>query len=270
MPVIDTIAGVATIGAGPVFTALTMAAGDSATLRDFPSTTSAYMFDAAFSSASSHKGQLRVRSPRLHDSTTGLIIASAETPDTDMWPDGALQPLYAGDALTIELNGTAADVDGAALMVYYAQAGGLSARLFDWPTIMPLIKNLKPFVTAITNSGTAGTWTDTVITTTDNQLHADADYAILGLTTDTAMLAMGVKGQDTGNLRPSCPATTTSLATANYFMRNSKNTNLPMIPVVAANNRGSLYVSTIDRSASSTANVTLWCAELTQKLPAAA
>lgn len=267
MPAIDTIAGVATVAAGPAFTALTMASGDSATLRDFPQTNPAFLFDAAF--AGPHAGALRVRSPRLHDPNTGINIRCSEDPSTDIWPDGVLQPLYPGDNLTIEVIGTAADVDGAALMIYYAQAGGLSARLFDWPTVKPLIKNAKPFTTSVTNSGTAGTWTDTVITTTENQLHADADYAVMGLTTDTAQIAIGVKGQDTGNLRACCAATATSLATANYFLRNSQATGLPLIPVLAANNRGSIYVSSIDDTASTTPQITLWLAELSQQLPGA-
>lgn len=267
MPAIDTISGVATIGAGPVFTAVTMATGDSLTLRDFPPTSSAYIMDAVF--AGPHAGQLRVRSPRLHDSTTGIIISTGEDPSTDIWPDGVLQPIYPADQLTVELNGTAADVDGFALMLYYAQASGLAARLHSWDEVRPLIKNVKPFVTAITNSGTAGIWTDTVITTTDNQLHADADYAVLGMTTSAAMIAMGIKGQDTGNLRAGVPATTTTIETQDYFLRQTLRSGIPMIPIIAANNRGSIYVSTIDDTVSSTANVTVWLAEMSQKFPPA-
>lgn len=265
MPAFDTIAGVATIGAGPVFTAVTMATGDSNTVRAFPQGTNAYIFDAAF--AGPHSGQLRIRSPRLHDATTGIIMGSVEDPSTMLWPRGALQSVYSSDTLTIELDGTAADVDGFCAMLYYANAGGLSARLFDWPTVKPLVGNLKPFVTAITNSGTAGTWTDTVITTTDNELQSDSDYAVLGITSTTSMIACGVKGSDTSSLRCCAPATTSNQANANYFIDQSNNTGLPLIPVIASNNRASTFISTIDDTASTTANVTLWCAELTQRLP---
>lgn len=267
MPAIDTIAGVATIGAGPVFTAVTMATGDSNTVRSFPQGTGAWIFDAVF--AGPHKGQLRVRSARLHDSNTGIIISTSEDPSTHMWPWGVLQPVYSADQLTIELDGTAADVDSFALMIYYQQAGGLSARLSDWGTVKPLIYEVKPFVTAITNSGTAGTWTDTVITTTDNQLVADADYAVIGMTTDTAMTAMAVKGADTSTLRCGVPASTVTGFTSRYFANMADETGMPCIPIIAANNRASTYVSTIDDTASSTANVTLWLAELSTSLPPA-
>jgi hypothetical protein len=264
MPAIDTVAFVATIAAGPVFTAVTPASGDSVTLRNFSQADGAFMFAAAFSGAA--KGQLRIRSPRLHDSNTGIILASGELPSTLLWPRGIGQPLYPSDVLTVELNGTAAAVDGGFFSVYYNNLSGANARLHTWHDVQPLIVNVKPFVTAVTNSGTAGTWTDTVVTTTDNQLAADADYAVLGYTVDTAMLAVGVKGQETGNLRVAGPGSLIGLDTAEYFLAMDDRYASPFVPVVNANNRGSLYVSTLDRTASTAGNVTLWMAELGQKV----
>lgn len=267
MAAVDTIAGTATIGAGPVYTALSVtASGDSLTVRDFPDTGQGLLYALDFKAA--HVGGIRVRSPRMHDNTTGLSVRSGDLSDTLLMPSEMQQPLYKADPLITELIGTAADVAGGALHIYYSNLPGSSARLFAPGDIKPLVKNIKAFYTAVTNSATAGTWTDTKITTTDDQLHADADYAVLGMTSDVAILAMGVKGQETGNLRNCVTGSAIGLSNADYFVSASLLSGLPLIPVFNANNKGSFFVSTIDNIASTTPNITLILAELSQRLPA--
>lgn len=265
MAAIDTIGGVATIGAGPVWTAVTTASGDSLTVRDFPDNANAWLY--AMVVKGPHADAIRVWSPRLHDNVTGINVRNGEAVSTRTLSHRCPQMLYRADTLIEELNGTAADVNGGSLHVYYESLPGASARLASWGDISGIIKSVKAFEVAVTNSGTAGTWTDTVVTTTENQFHADADYAVLGFGTDVANLAIGVKGQETGNLRICGPGTIVALDTSDYFIKLSDELSKPAIPVWNANNRASFYVSTIDNVASSTPTVTLVCAELSQTAP---
>ena len=268
MGAIDTMAGTVAIAAGPVYTAIsTVASGDSLTVRDFPDSASAFIHALSFKGA--HVGGVRVRSPRMHDSSEGISVRSGDLASTLLLPEYMAQPLYKADPLIVELIGTAADVDGGAVHLYYTDLPGSSARLFSPGDIRPLVKNIKAFPTAVTNSATVGAWTDTKITTTSDQLHADADYAVLGIATDVAMLAMGVKGQETGNLRNTTDAGTIGLDTTQYYVDLATKLQLPCIPVFNANNKGSYFISTVDTVASSTANVTLVLAELSSRLPAA-
>jgi len=243
------------------FTSTAASPGDSLNVRSFATPGSAYLLGTYRRGAT--KGGLRLTSPRLHDNVTGINYETSEVVATLAGPMCALQPMYSADTLTLQVTGGASETDGATTLIYYTNAQGLSANLAAWGDIQNNITYVKPFYTAVTNSATIGTWTDTVITTTDNQLQADEYYAVLGYMTDTALAAVGVKGPDTSSLRVCGPGTTTTLDTTDWFVRLSNQSGLPCIPVIQANNRASTYVSTWDVAASTAANVTLWCALLT-------
>lgn len=247
------------------YTATAASPGDSLTVRNFPTTSPAYLEHLIRRGAT--KGSGRVRSPRLHDNVTGINFATSEVVDTLVLPNQINQPLYPSDTLIAEITGGASETDGLGMLIYYTQVQGITARLNMWGDISGLIKSVKPFQVAVTNSGTAGTWTDTLITTTENQFHADSDYAVLGYKTDTTVAMVGLKGQETGNLRICGPGTTTGLDTADWFARWSRDGNVPAIPVFNANNRFSVYVSTCDVAASTAQIVTLICAELSSPAP---
>jgi len=82
-----------------------------------------------------------------------------------------------------------------------------------------------------------------VITTTENLLHANTDYAVLGYIVDVAVCLFGVKGVDTGNLRICGPGVLRSEVTSEYFARLSDETGMPTIPVINSANQGSIFAS---------------------------
>ncbi len=262
MPALDTIYTYATNpGAGPAATA--PAVGDSLSVRDFNAAQSQATLEGMWRRGAT-AGYARVRSPRLHDNVTGLNGYSAEVVDTLPFPLPAGQGLWPNDNLIVEVSGGGAETDAAVLSIYYEQLGGVNARLAHWSDLLPNVKSYKMFQVAAPTAANA--WTDTVITTTENQLHADSDYALLGYRSNTAVAAVGFKGPDTGNLRICGPGTTTTLDTTDWFIRNDMQGGTPYVPVFAANNRGSLYVSTIDVAAQAGLIVTLFCAEMASKV----
>lgn len=263
MPAIDTVyTFVANPGAGP--TAFAAAAGDSLNVRNFNSGTDQCYLEQMWRRGAT-AGYARVRSPRLHDNVTGLNLYSGEVIDTLSFPIEAAQPLAPVDALIVEGSGGGAETDAAVLSLYYTNIQGSNARLNGWGDISGLIKSYKPFQVAAPAGANA--WTDTVITTTENQLHADTDYAVLGYRSSAAAGAVGIKGQETGNLRICGPGTTTTLDTTDWFLRNARLSGLPYIPVFNSNNRASVYVSAIDVAAVAGLIVTLFCAELSSPAP---
>lgn len=248
---------------GSTWTATTPAIGDSLAVRNFPSPGQAYLLDAWRRGATA--GPARVRSPRLHDNVSGINWYSAEVVDTLGFPRDVVQDLIANDVLIAEVQGGTAEYDGIVLMNYYTSLPGANARLAAWGDISGIIKSMKAFYTV----GAAGAhaWTDTVITTTDNQLHANTDYAVLGYKVGTACAAVAIKGQETGNLHIGGPGTTTAFPTTEWFKKLSDETGLPCIPVFNANNRFGVYVSAADVAAIATLDITLYLAELSQPAP---
>lgn len=269
MPAIDTIASFqATSGAS--FAAGTMAAGDSATIRNFPPTATAKLL-AAYYDAVTATAPWRVRSPLLHDNVRGIQFYPGQTPSESLLTAEMAQTLEPQDTLTFEFS-TAATTGKAlgALLVYYSQLPGSAARLHAPGDITGIIKSIKPVVVTIPSAAnTAGAWYDTLLTTTENLLHANTDYAVLGYSVDTAVAAVAVKGIDTGNLRVSGPGVLRAGATRKYFVELSMASGLPCIPVLSSANAGGIYVSIISSAATAAAcDVVLYLAELAQNLPA--
>ena len=263
-PAIDTILTSATNpGAGP--TAFTTAnSGDSLQVRSFPLTSPAYLDHIIRMGTTA--GFAQVRSPLLHDNVQGIRVTPGESPAAYTLPAQAQQSLMPQDALVVEGSGGAAESDIIALVNYYTNLPGTEARLHSWGDIKGNIKYVKPIRVAVTSSATVGAWVDTAITSTENLLHANKDYAVLGYSTNTALGVVGVKGIETGNLRACGPGATLEFPTTEWFVRNSDKSGLPYIPVFNSANAGGVFVSVAAATASVAATVELICAELVNNL----
>lgn len=242
------------------YTAYTAATGDSLTNRFFqsPATCDLVTFDRSGATA----GVQRVRSPLLYDNVKGIHIASAAGKTIfNITPTG-VQPFYSQDVLIIEGTGGTNEYEVATMTRYYSDFSGSDQQLGSWSSIEPLIVNLYSIEVATTSTATPTAWTDTVITTTENLLKANTWHAVLGYTVDTAISAVAIKGSDTSNFRYGGPGLTLSVFTADYFKRISEEMGVPAIPVFNSANAGNTFVSTIDAGASTSSNVTLLIAQL--------
>lgn len=206
--------------------------------------------------------QARVISPRFHDNVTGLTFNTPESPSEFLFPRDVAQPLYSSDTLTVQLDAAGSSDTVAALLAYYSDIEGIQANLLTWEQVKARMVNLKTVPVAVTTSGTPGTWTDTAITTTENQLKADYSYAVLGFEPSAALACMGLKGPATGNLRVCAPGATATLDITSYFLELGLRQGTPHIPVFKANDRNNTFVSSASNAASVSATVTMICAQL--------
>jgi hypothetical protein len=267
MPAIDTIASyqgtvASTLAAG------VMATGDSSVVRNFPQTGQARIIAAFYDDVTTPLAW-RVRSPLLHDNVRGIQFNPGAAAPSSLFPQYAQQRLQPQDQLTFELSTAAATGKAlGAISIYYDQLPGAAARLYSPGDIVPLIDNIKPVLVSIgSGANTAGQWLDTVITTTENLLHANTDYAVLGASLDVAVACLAVKGIDTGNLRCAVPGGVNNPYGADFFARLSDTTGLPCIPVINAANAGATFVSIISSAATAAASsFTLYLAELSRNL----
>jgi hypothetical protein len=235
--------------------------GDSNVVRYFDPSNPAYL--DGITRMGTTAGFAQVVSPSLHDAVTGLRVTPAESPSAFALPAFGGQPMNPGDNLGLSISGGAAETDVMALHMFYSNAPGFQARLHSPGDIMNNIENYKTQRVAVTSSATIGGWADTLITTTENLLIAQRDYALLGWETNTALAVIGLKGGDTGNLRVSGPGATLEFATSQYFIWLSEQTQRPYIPVFNQQNAFNTFVSVAAATASVAAVVTLVLAELT-------
>lgn len=256
---IDTVLGFAVNpGAGPA--ACTAAQGDTFVVRNFANSATAFLENIVRMGTAA--GFVQVRSPLLHDMVRGIRVTPGESPAIYALPAQAAQPLEPTDQLTVEMSGGAAETDIVGLINYYTDLPGASARLHSWGDISGNIDNIKPLAVAVTSSATAGQWSDTVITATEDLLHADTDYAVLGYSTNTALGLVAVRGIDTSNLRVGGAGSTLEFPTTEWFIRQSDKHGTPHIPVFNSNNKGGTVVSVAAATASVGATVELILAEL--------
>lgn len=245
-------------GAAPAAGNAVLNGGDSATIRNFPVTSRAYIDFLTRQGAS--EGFVEVRSPLLHDNVRGLHIITTETPAVYLLPQQVGQAMRSADVTVITISGGAAETDTGAFGVFYQDLPGAAARLKMWEDIAASIVNIKPVEVDFTTTA-GGAWLDTVITTTENLLKADTFYALLGYLTDVAVTAIGIKAPETANLRVCGPGPTTTLRTDDYFILQSQRHGRPYIPIVNANNRNNIFVSAMAVAAAATKS-TLILAEL--------
>lgn len=256
---VDTIVGAATNpGAGGA--AVVMNNADSNTVRQLASGTRARLDFLCRQGAS--EGFVEVKSPRFHDAVRGLHIITSETPAVLLLPQETGQPLYSGDNLQISVSGGAAEVDAVALGIAYPDLAGVTAQLGTWDQIVGSILNLVSIEVDVPAQAASAAWSDTKLTATEDVLKADSSYAVLGYTVDAACLAVGIRGAETGNLRLCGPGPVASFRTENYFVDMSKAKNAPYIPVIKANNRNNVFVSTSIVAVATAPKVQLLLAEL--------
>lgn len=268
MPALDAIASFQTT-VGSTLAAGVMATGDSATIRNFPQAAKAVVVDVGYDDVTSPQAW-RFRSPLLHDNVRGIQFTPGVAAPSNILPGFALQQVQPQDQLTFELSTAAATGKAlGALSIYYSQLPGAMSRLYGPGDVGPLINNIKPVYVAVgSGANTAGQWFDQVITTTENLLHANTDYAVLGIVLDVAVAGLAIKGADTGNLRCMVPGGANNPYGAAYFWRKSLETGLPLIPVINAANAGSTFFSVISSAATGAASTgQILLAELSNNLP---
>ena len=262
MPGLELITGRAT-APSTTFTALTMSAGNSATVRSAPLDSDILLLQAWADNQAD--GTFRIRSPRLHDNVQGLrldVLAGAVEP---LLPMGVPQPLIAQDDLVLELtgSGTGGDIESAALLIYYRDLPGAQARLVSPGEVMPRIANLVTVENTLA-LGTGGGYTgEEALNAEFDLLKANVDYALLGYLVDAECAAVRWRGIDTANLGVGGPGEPAQRhVTAKWFVHLSEEYGLPLIPVFNAANIGGILVDGVQDENGTDVTLTTLLAEL--------
>lgn len=252
--------GAVAIGAGPVLTAVVPGQGSTFTIRNAPLTSKVGLIDVWGKSAAA--GQIRVTSPNLVPVANGIRIQTPSGLADFLLPRDMPQSLQPQDLLTVQVDGTAADVNGVALQSYYDDLGPNGMRLVAPGDIGNAYEFIFGWPVAAAGGATAGDQGTTAITATVDSSDANKWYAVLGYETDTSVLAVGLAGIDTSQLFVGGPGDTAGYRTSRYFLDLCASTGKPCIPMFNAANKASTNVVVVDNAAATAANVTLILAQL--------
>jgi hypothetical protein len=256
------------------YDALTPGTGQSFTVRSYVDGTAAYL-DDVWATDDDSAAKLSIKSPRMHDTTRGILYAwtNARSGTEQVFvpehltPGWARQRLYSTDILTVTCNtGASADIICALFNVRYENLGGVNARMARWSQIQNAYDNT---VGVLTNPITAanGVWgAGVALTSIDNRLHADTDYAVLGWTNSVPCTAVALQGVDVGNLFVGGPGGPDAAETGMFFVNQSVYYgDAPYCPVINSNNAPSVFLQVADVVGSNTIQLTLIMAQLRNK-----
>ena len=259
---LELVAGQAT-APSTTFTALTMNAGNTATIRSARMDARVLLLSAWADVQGA--GQFRIRSPRLHDNLQGIRLDTVVSDVKPLLPLPFRQPLIPQDPLTLELTGSATggDIESAALLIWYEDLFGVEAKLL---THMAVLERMVHLVTSenTISTGTAGGYSgEEAINAEIDTLKANTDYALLGYLADAECLAVRWRGTDTGNLGVGGPGDDAGRDyTRDWFQRLSRAFDLPLIPSFNAANKDNVLVDAHQDENGTDVTVTTILAEL--------
>jgi hypothetical protein len=213
-------------------------------------------------------GKLQIKSPRLHDTTVGdtyhvAIGTGAFSLDPLLGLDDD-EPGYSTDILTVAMTTDVSQVSqtyyAMALPVYYGSIPGIDANLMTWAQVQSYnnvaAKTGLHYITWVTPSSAATygqVGAGVLVNSINDQYKAGHSYAVLGYEVSAVCNAVLLSGTDTGNLLLGGPGTTNVNNTRNWFVDLSLAQNLPLIPIIQANNKGATSVYVQDSATESTA-----------------
>lgn len=274
---LETIVAYVASGTGSsTFDALVNNANQSFVVRSYQEGSGAYL-ENVWGATSAAPWLLSIKSPRLHDDVLGMEYALGAYTNTgstvifnpqELMPGEQTQYLYATDTLSVTANAaTGTNKLVGVFNVRYNDLGGVSARLFDWSTIKPMIKNYAGFLLQPQASSTVGQFgTGVALNSTSQRWKANTDYAILGYSVNTPCAAVVINGVDIGNLYVGGPGLPTAALTGAFFVEQSRMYGTPHIPVINSLNVGGTFAYVADITASTQVNLVLHVAELNQRI----
>lgn len=239
---LEVLTGIAT-APSTTFTALTAASGNTFTVRNFPFEGDARLLQAWVDSQAD--GELRVRSPRMHDQVQGLRLGHITSIVQPLMPWGFSQPLFPQDGLTVELtgSGTGGDIETACLLVYYEDLPGIDAMLMHPAEVLGRVQHVLSVENTLALGTSGGYSGEEAIDAEFDLLKANTLYAILGGYVEDECAVIRYRGPDFGNLGVGFPGIDADPQhTTDWFVKLSRHYDLPLIPVFNSANKSNVLI----------------------------
>lgn len=259
---LEIISGLVTAPGGTL-TPLTMAAGNSATVRNANLASRIALLQTWATNQA--EGIWRIRSPKLHDNVQGIRFRSPAGINLPQLTPGTWQRLFAQDNLTLELSGSAVggEIEQAALLLWYEDLPGAQSRLISIPELLSRTVNSWTTEVPIT-PGAGGNFSGQVaINSAFDNFKANTDYALVGFEVDVLCHAVRFTSPDFANLGVGGPGNLNSRhLTTRWFFHLTEQLGIPLIPVFNSANKNGTLVDIAQNQAAAAVNVTAILHEL--------
>lgn len=225
------------------FTALTVNAGNSLTVRNAAPDSEILLLSIWGKHQTA--GNIRVRSPQLHDNVQGIRLFDIAANPLPLYPNGAKQKLNAQDTLIVEVTGsaTAGDIETAHLLVWYEDLPGINGRFITEEEMNARGVDILAVENTL-STGTAGGYSgQEAINAEFDLFKANTDYALIGYQCSIVCGAVRWLGSDVGNLGIGGPGNISEkLTTGRWFADLAALYKRPMIPVFNSANKNAILI----------------------------
>lgn len=242
MPALEILTGFVT-APDTTLTALTMATGDSLTIRNAPSGASIKLLQAWADEQTA--GILQIRSPRMHDDVQGIRLRPVASEVDPLLPMGVGQELVSQDTLRVLLSGsaTAGDIETAVLLIHYEDLPGISGKFIDSAELQSRMVHLLTVENTLALGTSGGYSGSEAINAEFDLFKGNTEYAIVGYSVSAECAAIGYRSSDFGNLRVGGPGNELDkVTTNNWFKMLSEAFAMPLIPVFNSANIDNVLV----------------------------
>src|SRR5439155_5583533 len=172
------------------------------------------------------------------------------------------QPYQPTDTLIVEANGTAADRVVFSQLLRYDAPQYSGARLMSALDVENRFNNLVGILVSPTAAATGDYGANVTLSSSDDRLKANTDYALVGATSDLMFTTCAIVGPDTGNFPISFPGSWQEDIQAGFFYEMARRWNLPLCPIINANNKGATNIKIADAGGAVAPNIVLQLVEL--------
>lgn len=202
--------------------------------------------------------------PSAHDTTRGYRAGTPIGVNPALLPFGVTIDLNPQELLAITLAGSAVagDVEQMSMLIRYGDMPGIAGRFISAQELDSKTAKLTTIEQSIVSVAGPGYSGEVAINTTSDLLLANRDYAVIGMTSRTAVHAVTLRGPDFGNVRIGAPGVLRPEIAAQYFALLSRIHGEDTVPVINSGNKAATFVGVATDENAGTFVVTLYLALL--------
>ena len=202
--------------------------------------------------------------PSAHDTTRGYRAGVPIGVTPFLLPLGVQMDVTAQELMSFTIAGSnvAGDVEQLSCLLKYDNLPGVDQRLMTASEVMSKTKKLTTVETSCVSAAGPGYSGSTLITNGSDLLRANTDYAVMGMSSRTAVQNMTLVGPDTGNVKIGMPGVLRPELSAGWFMMLSRAFGEPMVPVINSGNKSATFVGVSTDENAGTFVTTLYLAQL--------
>lgn len=202
--------------------------------------------------------------PTAHDVTRGYRAGTPIGVNPTLLPLGIQLDLTPQETMAVTIAGSnvAGDVEQMSMLVWYENFPGINFEMLDAEEMDRRTEKITTIEASITSAAGPGYSGEEVINADSDLLINNRDYAVIGMSSRTAVHAMTLRGPDLSNVRIGCPGVLRPELTSQWFQVLSRANKRPMIPVINSGNKASTFMGVATDENAGTFLVTLYLALL--------